>query len=109
MWRTSPTRRREYQGGDSDSNGYRRPHQDWRPPDRRGYPGGRPPDRGGYPDRGWRPPDSGEYLGRGPPDRGEGPPGGGYPNGGGGPPIEEDPLELLEDKDHEALKDPLDQ
>ena len=26
MWRTSPTRRREYLGGDSDSNGYRRPH-----------------------------------------------------------------------------------
>ena len=26
MWRTSPTRKREYSGGDRDSNGYRRPH-----------------------------------------------------------------------------------
>ena len=56
MWRTSPTRR-EYPGGDSDSNGYRRPHCNQRPPDRGGYPdrGRRPPDRGGYPDKGGRP------------------------------------------------------
>ena len=49
--RTSLTRRREYLGEDSDSNGYRRPHQNCRPPDRGGYPdrGGRPPGRGGYP------------------------------------------------------------
>ena len=43
------TRRREYPGGDSDSVGYRRPHQDQRLPDRGGYTGGRPPDRGEYP------------------------------------------------------------
>ena len=71
-----PTRRREYLGGDSVSNGYRRPHRDWKPPDRRGYPGERPPDRGGYPDRGGRPPDRGGYPGGGYPDRGGGPPGG---------------------------------
>ena len=57
MQRTSPTRRGEYLEGDSDSDGYRRPHQDQRTLDRRGYPDGRPPDRGG-----------------GPPDRGGGPP-----------------------------------
>ena len=31
------------------------------------------------------------------------------PGGGGGLLMEEDPLDLLEDKDHQALKDPLDQ
>ena len=36
MWQTSTTKRREYMGGDSDSDGYRKSHQDWRPPDRRG-------------------------------------------------------------------------
>ena len=54
------------------ADGYRRPHQDQRPPDRRGYPDGRPPDRVGYPDRGGRPPDRG-YPGRGPPIEVEGP------------------------------------
>ena len=47
VWRASIGRRREYPGGDSDSDGYRRLHRDERPPDRGGYPGGRPPDRGG--------------------------------------------------------------
>ena len=95
MWRTSPTRR-EYLGGDSDSDGYRRPHQDWRPPDRRGYPGGRPPDRGGYPDRGGRPLTEEDTLADNPLIEVE------------GPLMEEDPLDLLEDKDHQVLKDPLD-
>ena len=48
--RASTTRRREYPGGDGDNDGSRRPHRDWRPPDRGRYPnqGGRPPDQGGY-------------------------------------------------------------
>ena len=48
------TRRREYPGGGSNSDGPRRPYRDWRPPDRGRYPnrGGRPPDQGGYPDSG---------------------------------------------------------
>ena len=39
------TRRREYPGGDSDNDGPRRPHRDWRPPDRGRYSNrdGRPP------------------------------------------------------------------
>ena len=51
VWRASTIKRREYPGGDSDSEDYRRPHRDQRPPDRRGHPdrGGRLPDRGGYP------------------------------------------------------------
>ena len=44
---------------------------------------GRPPGRGGYP--------------------------GGPPDGDGGLLVMEDPLDLLVDKDHQALKDPLDQ
>ena len=49
----SMPRKREYPG-DSDDDDYRRPHTDWRPPERGRYPnqGGRPPDQGGYPDRG---------------------------------------------------------
>ena len=49
--RASTGRRREYPGGDSDSDGYRRLHRDQRPPDRGEYlnRGGRPPDREGYP------------------------------------------------------------
>ena len=42
-------RRREYPGGDSENDGPRRPHGDWRwePPDQGGYPDGGPPgDRG---------------------------------------------------------------
>ena len=31
------------------------------------------------------------------------------PDGNGRPPMEEDPLDLLVDKDHQVLKDPLDQ
>ena len=44
--RAPVTRRREYLGGSSDSDGPRIPHRDWRPPDRGRYPnrGGRPPD-----------------------------------------------------------------
>ena len=34
VWRASTGRRREYPGGDSHSNGYRRPHRGQRPPDR---------------------------------------------------------------------------
>ena len=66
-----------YLGGDSDSDGLRIPHQDWRPPD-----------RGRYPDRGGRPPDQGGHPGRGPPDGGgpPGPPGGQGPPGPQGPP-----------------------
>ena len=88
------TRRREYPGGDSNSDGYRRPKQDQRPPDREVYPGGRPPDRGGHPDRGGypngggRPPGRGGYPGGGPPDGGGSPglPGGQGPPGTQGPP-----------------------
>ena len=102
-------RQGEYPGRESNSNGPRRSHQNWRPPDRKRYPNrnGRFPDQGGYP--------GGE------------PPGGGYPNRNGRPleeadtlmedllmemedhPMEEDPLDLLVDKDHLALKDHLDQ
>ena len=110
MQRASTTRRREYQGGDSDSNGYRRPHQDQRPPDRGRYPNGngRPPDQGGYPGGG--PPDGGRPLEEdilvemgdpleeedslvedGPLMEVE------------DPLMEEDPLDLLGDKDHQAL------
>ena len=120
--RASAPRRRKYPGGDGDNDGSRRPYRDWRPPERR-YPnqGGRPPDQGGYPDGG--------LPGDG------GPPGGGYPTGMGDPleedtlaedllmetpwrrtPLEmedllmmEDPLYLLVYKDHQALKDHLDQ
>ena len=77
MWRASTGRGREYPGGDSDSNGYRRLHGDHRPPD-----------RGEHLNRGGRPPDRGGHL-------------------GGGPLMEEDPLDLLEDKDHQVLKDLL--
>ena len=44
--RAHATRRREYPGGNSDSDGPRGPHRDWRPPDRGRYPNrsGRPPD-----------------------------------------------------------------
>ena len=54
MQRASAIWRREYLGGDSDSNGYRRPHQNWRPPNKGRYPngGGRHPDQGGYADIG---------------------------------------------------------
>ena len=54
MQRTSMPRRREYPGGDVDNNGSRRPHRDWRAPERGRYPnqGVRPPDQGGYPDGG---------------------------------------------------------
>ena len=64
----SMPRRREYPGGDSKDDDYRRPHRDQRPPERGRYPnhGGRPPDQRGYPDRG--------------------PPGGGYPHRNGQPP-----------------------
>ena len=74
MQRAFTTRRREHPGGDSDSDGYRRLHQDQRPPGRRRYPngGGRPPDRGGYPGGGL--------------PNGGGSPVGGYPNRSGRPP-----------------------
>ena len=36
--RASATRRREYPGEDSDNDGSRRTHRDWRPPDRGRYP-----------------------------------------------------------------------
>ena len=67
VWRAS-TVRREYPGGGSSSNDYRRLHMDQRPPDRGGHPngGGRPPDRGGHPNGGWRPPDRGGYADGGP-------------------------------------------
>ena len=46
MQGASMPRRREYPGGDSNDDDYRRPHRDWRPPERGRYPnqGGRPPD-----------------------------------------------------------------
>ena len=98
------TRRREHPGGDSDSDGYRRPPQGHRPPDRRRYPhgNGRPPDGGGQSRRRY-PNGHGRLPGRG-----------GYPGGG---PLEikdplmemEDPLDLSVDENHLALKGPLDQ
>ena len=36
-------------------------------------------------------------------------PGGGHPDGGGGPPDGGGPLDLLEDKDYQVFKNPLDQ
>ena len=103
MQEASMPRRREYPGGSGNDDDYRRPYRDQRPPEGGRYPnqGGRPPDQGGYPDRG--------------------PPGGGYPLEEEDTqkedslmevedPLEmEDPLDLLVDKDHQALKDPLDQ
>ena len=99
--RASTGRRSEYPGEDSDSNGYRRLHRDQRPPDRGVYPSGRHPDRRGQPDRG-------EYPNRGGrlPDQG-GYPGGGPPMEEEGPMMEKDPLDLLEDNDHQAHKDLL--
>ena len=93
------TQRREYLGDSSDDN---RSHRGWRPPERGRYPNqnGRPPDRGRYPDRDRRPPRRGGYPGGGPPDGGGPPAGGGPPDGNGGPPV---------DKDHQVLKDLLDQ
>ena len=114
---TSTSRRREYPGrGDNDD--YRRSYRDRRPPERGRYPnqGGRPPDQGGYPDRGppgggyphrnGRPPDQGGYPGGGPPDGNGGPPDGGGPLGDGRPPGDGGPLV---DKEHQVLKDHLDQ
>ena len=83
--RATVTRRREYPGGDSNNDGPRGPHKDWKPPDRGRYSnrGGRPPDQGGYPNGG--PPGDGGPPGGGYPNRNGRPPGrGGYP--GGGPP-----------------------
>ena len=56
LWRASTIRRREYPGGDSDSDGYSRLHRDQRSPDRGGHPnrGGRPPDKRSTP--WWRTP-----------------------------------------------------
>ena len=114
VWRAPTTMRREYPGGDSNSDSYGGPYGDQRPPGRGGYPDGRPPDGGG------RHPDREGYPGGGSPDGGRGPPRGGYPNGVGDPLEEEDTLpedplmqeegtlDLLEDKDHQALKDLLD-
>ena len=44
--RASAPRRREYPRGDSEDDGSRRLHRDWRPPDKGRYPNqdGRPPD-----------------------------------------------------------------
>ena len=76
---------------------------EWKPPERGRYPNqsGRLPDQGRYPNRDGRPP------GGGPPD------GGGPPNGDGGPSDGEGPLMEIEDplvdKDHQVLKDILDQ
>ena len=108
--RASATSRREYPGEGSGNDDYRRLHRDQRPPDRGGYAngGGRPPDGGGYPNGDGRPPDRGEHPHGGgrPPDRGY--PGGGPHDGGGGPPdAGRGPLNPLEDKDHQALKDLL--
>ena len=74
---TSVSHRREYPGDSSDDN---RSYRGQRPPERGRYPSqnGRRPDRGRYPDRDRRPP------------RRVGYPGGGPPNGGG-PPMVEDP------------------
>ena len=112
----SMPRRREYPGGNgTGDDDYRRSYRDQRPPERGRYPnqGGRPPDQGGYPDRGppgggyphrdRRPPGRGGYPGGGPPD------GNGEPPNGGGPLEMEDPLDPLVKKDHQIVKDPLDQ
>ena len=97
-------RRREYPGGDSDSDDYRRLHRNQRPPDRGGHPkrGGRLPDRGGHP-------------GGGPPDRDGGPLEEDILMEVGDPLVEEDTLvedplmekDPLEDQDHQALMDLL--
>ena len=108
---------------DSDSNDNRRPHKGRRPPGRRRYQerSGRPPDReNSSQDKG--------PSGRGRPlDRNGGPPYDGGPPDNGGPLMVEDPLMMedplmvedplemdkiqvaLEDKDHQAHQDLLDQ
>ena len=90
---TSVSHRREYPGDSSNNN---RSYRGQRPPERGRHTSqnGRPPDRGRYPDRDRRPPTRG-----------------GYP--GAGPLMVEDPLMAMEDplvdKDHQTLKDLLDQ
>ena len=95
----SMPRKREYPGGNGNDDDNRRPYRDRKPPERERYPNqhGRPPGRGGYPEGG-------------PPDGNGGPRGkNGGPPDGGGPPGDGGPLDLLVDKDHQVLKDPLDQ
>ena len=60
--RAHTTRRREHHGGESNSDGYRIPHQYQRPPDRVRYPNGsrRTPDRGEDPGGG--PPDGETFI-----------------------------------------------
>ena len=67
------------------------------------------PGRGRYPDRDRRPSRRGGYPGAGSPNGG-GPPNGGEPPNGGGPPDGNGgPLDPPVDKDHQVLKDLLDQ
>ena len=93
---------REYPGGSSNSDGPRRPHRDQKPPNRGRYPnrGGRPPDQGGYLDGG--PPGEDIQIEMGDPLEEE-------DTLAEDLLMEEDPLGLLVDKDHLALRDHLDQ
>ena len=106
MQRASTIRRGEYPGGDSDSDDHRRPHRDQRPPDRRGHPerGGRPLTEEdtlvGNPDRDGGPPEEDILMEVGDPLVDE-------DTLVEDPLMEEDPLDLLEDEEHQALKDLL--
>ena len=107
--RASTIRRREYPGEDSDSDDYRRLHRDQRPPDREGHPnrGGRPPDR-----------EEDSLMEEDPLIEMEGPlekdilmevgdPLEEEDTLVDNPLMEKDPLNLLEDEGHQALKDLL--
>ena len=99
---TSVSHRREYLGDSSNNN---RSYRGQRLPESGRYPSqnGRPPDRGRYPERDRRPSRRGGYLGAGPPNGGGSLISGGPPDGNGGP------LDPPVDKDHQVLKDLLDQ
>ena len=85
MQRASMTRRREYPEEDGDNDGSRRPHRNWRLPD-----------RGRYPNQGGRPLTEENTLMEDPLVMED-------------LLVMDDPLDLLVDKDHQALKDNLDQ
>ena len=115
MWRTSPTRTREYLGGDSYSNGYRRLHGNQRTLTEEGSQvedllieedtlikvGDALTEENTMVEDPLieveGPLEEENTLVEDPLMEEE------------GPLMEEDPLDLLEDKDHQALKDPLDQ
>ena len=117
VWRTTTMPRGGYPDeSDSDSHDNRRSHDEWRHSGRRRRyhdRGGRPPDRGndqerGYSRRGRSPDDRGPPDDDGSPDDAGPPDDGGTPDDGG--PLEmEEIWDNLEDEDHQAHQDLLDQ